>query len=408
MVARPLEGFRVVEVAQFTFTPAAGAVLADWGADVIKVEHAVTGDSQRGMTGLSGWRDGSFHPVMEHPNRGKRSIGLALEDPGARAVLDDIVRTSDVFLTNFLPDARERLRLELDDIRAANPDIVYVRGSAYGVRGDESRMGGYDATAFWARGGAAAGVRPPDYDGVIGMPGPAYGDSLGGLSIAGGIAAALLARERTGETSVVDVSLLGLGVWASALSVDISLANGEPWPAGYMGNPPDALTNPGAGPVRTSDGRFVYLAMIQISKFWDDFCRHLDRPDLVGDPRWDTPEKLIANAPEAGRIVHEVIGAKPYDYWVDRFRTLEGQWAPVQDSLELAHDPQVRANGLIAEVTDADGATRELVTNPVQFDETPAQLTRAPQFAEHTDEILLEVGIDEDQAIALKVSGAVT
>jgi len=408
VTARPLEGFRVVEVAQFTFTPAAGAVLADWGADVIKVEHAVTGDSQRGMGGLSGWREGSFHPVMEHPNRGKRSIGLALEEPEALAVLHDIVRTSDVFLTNFLPDARARLHLDLDDIRAVNPDIVYVRGSAYGVRGEEATQGGYDATAFWARGGHAAGVQPPEYDGVLGMPGPAYGDSLGGLSIAGGVAAALLARERTGETSVVDVSLLGLGLWASALSVSISLANGEPWPGGYMGNPPDARTNPGAGPVRTSDGRFLYLAMIQISKFWADFCRHLGREDMIDDPRWDTPEKIMANAPAASKIVHEVIGSKPYDYWVEKFRTLEGQWAPVQDSVELAHDPQVRANGWISEITDADGVTRELVTNPVQFDETPVQLTRGPQFAEHTDEILREIGIDDDQAIALKISGAVT
>jgi len=120
------------------------------------------------------------------------------------------------------------------------------------------------------------------------------------------------------------------------------------------------------------------------------------------------PEKIMANAPAASKIVHEVIGSKPYDYWVEKFRTLEGQWAPVQDSVELAHDPQVRANGWISEITDADGVTRELVTNPVQFDETPVQLTRGPQFAEHTDEILREIGIDDDQAIALKISGAVT
>ncbi len=251
-------------------------------------------------------------------------------------------------------------------------------------------------------------MRPPDYDGVLGMPGPAYGDSLGGMTIAGGIAAALLARDRTGEPSVLDVSLLGLGLWANALAVDISLGNGEPWPGGSMGNPPEARTNPGAGPVRTSDGRYLYLAMIQVSKFWADFCRHLDREDMIDDERWNTPEKLLANAPAAAEIVHEVIGSKPYDYWVDRFRTLEGQWAPVQDTVELGRDPQVRANGLIAEITDVDGATRELVTNPVQFDETPTVLRRAPQFAEHTDEILRELGLDDERVLALKIDGAVT
>ncbi len=358
VASRPMEGVRILEVAQFTFTPSAGAVLADWGADVVKVEHAVTGDAQRGMGGLSGWKDGNFHPIIEHPNRGKRSIGLALEHAGALDVLYELARQSDVFLTNFLPDARERLRIDLDDIRAVNPEIIYVRGTAFGARGPEATRGGYDATAYWARGGHAAGVQPPDYDGVLGMPGPAYGDSLGGMTIAGGIAAALLARDRTGEPSVLDVSLLGLGLWANALAVDISLANGEPWPGGSMGNPPEARTNPGAGPVRTSDGRYLYLAMIQVSKFWADFCRHLGREDMIDDERWNTPEKLLANAPAAAAIVHEVIGSKPYDHWVERFRTLEGQWAPVQDTVELGRDPQVRANGLIAEITDVDGATR--------------------------------------------------
>jgi crotonobetainyl-CoA:carnitine CoA-transferase CaiB-like acyl-CoA transferase len=405
---RPMEGVRILEVAQFTYTPSAGAVLADWGADVIKVEHAVTGDAQRGMRGLSGWKEDNYHPIIEHPNRGKRSIGLALEEPSALEVLHELVRTSDVFLTNFLPDARTRLKIEVDDIRAVNPDIIYVRGSAFGVRGDEATRGGYDATAYWARCGHAAGVRPPDYHGVLGMPAPAYGDSLGGMTIAGGISAALFARERTGEPSVLDVSLLSVGLWANALAVDISLANGEPWPGGALGNPPEAQTNPCAGPFETSDGRFVYLAMMQPGRYWADFCRHLGREDMIDDERWNTGEKLIENAPSAAKIVHEVIKSKPFSHWVETFRTLEGQWAPVQDSLELGYDPQVRANQMISEIVDADGRTRELVTSPVQWDETPLQLTRAPQFAEHTDEILHELGHSDEQIIDLKIEGAAT
>jgi crotonobetainyl-CoA:carnitine CoA-transferase CaiB-like acyl-CoA transferase len=148
--------------------------------------------------------------------------------------------------------------------------------------------------------------------------------------------------------------------------------------------------------------------MIQVSKFWADFCRHLDREDMIDDDRWNTPEKLLENAPAAAEIVHEVIGSKPYSHWVDRFRSLEGQWAPVQDTVELGRDPQVRANGLIAEITDVDGTTRELVANPVQFDETPAVLRRAPQFAEHTDDILRDLGLDEERILSLKIDGAVT
>src|SRR5260370_14097265 len=208
-----MEGVRILEVAQVPFVPAAGAVLADWGADVIKVEHAETGDAQRGLTALMGMPvgRGSFAPLMEHPNRGKRSVGLALEQPEALDVLHELIRNSDVFLTNFLPRARRRLGIELEDVRKINPDIIYVRGSGFGTTGPDSEKGGYDSTAFWARAGGAVGATPAEFDGLPKMPAGAYGDSLGRMTIAGGIAAALLARQRTGETSGVAVSRLGVG-----------------------------------------------------------------------------------------------------------------------------------------------------------------------------------------------------
>src|SRR3978361_1151287 len=167
-----MDGVRVLEVAQFTFVPAAGAILADWGADVIKVEHAETGDAQRGLSALMGMPvgGGSFAPLMEHPIRGKRSIGLALENPDALEVLYELIRGSDVFLTNFLPAARRRLGIELFDVREINPDIIYVRGSGFGARGPDSEKGGYDSTAFWDRGGSALGTTPVDYGGLCKMP----------------------------------------------------------------------------------------------------------------------------------------------------------------------------------------------------------------------------------------------
>jgi crotonobetainyl-CoA:carnitine CoA-transferase CaiB-like acyl-CoA transferase len=409
MVARPMEGVRILEVAQFTYTPAAGAVLADWGADVVKVEHAEMGDAQRGLKniGPSGQAFGSFHPIMDHPNRGKRSIGLALEHAAALEVLYDLARASDVFLTNFLPAARRRLHIDVEDLRAVNPSIIYVRGSAFGAKGPEAEKGGYDSSAFWARAGSAAGVTPPDLEGMLGMPAPAYGDSIGGMTIAGGIAGALFARERTGEPSVVDVSLLSTGAWANALAVDLALVTGESWkppPASQLG----MQFNPVVGTFPTSDGKYVMLTMLQPFRYWADFVRHLDRGDLATDPRFDTAAKLMANAPEAARIVGEEMRKRTFAEWSERFATLEGQWAPVQDSVDLGRDPQLRANGYIAPITDADGTPRELVANPVQFDETPAVLDRGPLFAEHTDEILRELGKSDDEIIELKVQGAVT
>jgi crotonobetainyl-CoA:carnitine CoA-transferase CaiB-like acyl-CoA transferase len=403
-----MDGVRVLEVAQFTFVPAAGAVLADWGADVIKVEHAETGDAQRGLSALMGMPvgSGSFAPLMEHPNRGKRSIGLALEQPEALAVLHELIRTSDVFLTNFLPAARRRLGIELEDVRKINPEIIYVRGSGFGAAGPDSEKGGYDSTAFWARAGSALGTTPVDYDGLCVMPAGAYGDSLGGMTIAGGIAGALFARERTGETSVVDVSLLGVGAWANALSVGFALLEGGPPVRRAPGN--SARTNPLVGNYQTADDRWLVLAMLQPGRYWPEFCRHIGREDLITDERFATTKALMGNAAAAADIVQEVLAARPLAEWTSRFAGMEGQWAVAQDPWEVGQDTAMRANGLIAEVVDTEGTARELVANPVQFDELPARITRAPQFAEHTDEILRALGKSDDELIDLKISGAVT
>lgn len=409
MVARPMEGVRVVEVAQYTFVPASGAILAEWGAEVIKVEHAVAGDAQRGLTNLgSVSAGGRFAPIIEHPNHLKRSVGLALEHPDARAILDELVAWADVFVTNFLPAARRRLKLELEDIRKANPNVIYVRGSALGQRGPAREKGGYDSITYWCRGGSAQGVTPPNLDAMLGMPAPAYGDSIGGMTIAGGIAAALFARERTGEPSVVDVSLLGVGAWANALAIDTSFMNDQPWSAAPIGGLYGAPTNPIAGIYKTGDGRWIAFTMLQVGRYWEDFCRHLGREDLLDDERFDTTEKVVANAPAASEIIAAEMASRPFAEWLERFATMEGPWEPVQNTLEVGNDEQLRLNGLVHDVVDVDGNPRRLLAAPVQFDETPVRMDRAPQFAEHTDEVLAELGRTEEQILDLKIAGAVT
>lgn len=409
MPARPMAGVRVVEVAQFTYVPVAGAVLADWGADVIKVEHAERGDAQRGLSNLGGTESvGGFAPLMEHPNRGKRGIGLALEKPEALEVLHDIIRDSDVFVTNFLPDARRKLKIDVDDVRAINPDIIYVRGTALGARGPESDRGGYDSPSFWCRGGSAFSATPESIEGTLNQPGPAWGDTIGGMNIAGGIAAALFAREKTGEGSVVDVSLLASGAWANALSIDMALNGGEIRRARDPRNGPASPGNPLTGMYTTADGRQINLCMLQPGRYWADFCAHIGRPELVQDPRFDTTQKLMTNWEPAAGIIGEVMASGTLAEWTTRFATLQGQWGAVQNALEVGNDEQLRANGYIATVTDAEGVERELVTGPVQFDETPAEPGRAPQFAEHTDEILRELGVGDDRILDLKIAGAVT
>jgi len=349
-----MKGVRILEVAEHTFVPSASAVLADWGAEVIKIEHAVRGDAMRGLarTGVIDLSKG-VHVLNEHSNRGKRSLGLDLNNPAGREVLYALARTCDVFLTNKLPGVLARLGIDVADLRKHNPKIIYVRG----------------------------------------------------MTIAGGIAAALFKRERTGEPSVVDVSLLAMGAWAMSAAIALSIQMKRPWamPPGGGG-----LFNPLVNTYATSDGRYISLVMLQAGKYWVDFCEHIDRPELAKDPRFDTAEKLAANAAQAVPILREVFAKRTLAEWSACFKTLAGQWAPVQHTLEVAADPQVRANGYIATATTREGTPFELVSTPVQFDEQPTPTSRAPEFNEHGDEILQELGYDMDRILELKAAGAVT
>ncbi|AKS33263.1 CaiB/BaiF CoA transferase family protein [Mycolicibacterium goodii] len=399
----PLEGIRVLEVAMYGFVPSAGAVLGEWGADVIKVEHAVTGDPQRGLRQTGQLRvDGDPNPNIEHANRGKRSIGLDMSVPEGREILMELAKRADVFLTSFLPGHRQKFGIDVGDIRAVNPKIIYARGSALGPRGEESVKGGYDMTAFWCRAGTAATITPPGIEGMIGPPGPAYGDTISGTNLAGGIAAALFKRERTGEPSVVDVSLLGSGLWAMghtiALTSHLNQLMVQP-PPGVHGSP----INPLVGLYATADGRYISFVMMQPTKFWADVCRHMDLEDYIDDPRFATAESIAENTAAAVEILTEAMRKRTLPEWSERFATLAGPWAPVQDTLQAAQDNQIRANGYLVQAGEL-----ELVANPVQFDVAAPQPGPAPGFAEQTDDILAELGLDWDRIIELKTAGAVT
>ncbi|PXW24604.1 CaiB/BaiF CoA-transferase family protein [Nocardia sp. 348MFTsu5.1] len=400
---KPLEGIRVLEVAMYGFVPSAGAVLSDWGAEVIKIEHAVTGDPQRGLrqTGTM-VVVGDPNPNVEHANRGKRSLGLDMSVPEGKEVLIELIKKADVFLTSFLPDHRVKFGIDVDDVRAINPNIIYARGSALGPRGEESNRGGYDMTAFWCRAGTAATVTPPGTKGMIAPPGPAYGDTISGTNLAGGIAAALLKRERSGEPSVVDVSLLGSGMWSMGHGIALSAHLKEPMVApvpGVHGSPVNPLT----GVYETADGRYISFIMMQPSKFWADVCRHIERPELIDDPRFATGKDISANTEAAVAILREAIKGRTLEEWTPRLSTLAGPWAPVQDSYQVSADPQVRANDYYVQAGEI-----ELVSTPVQFDVTATTTSAAPEFAANTDEILLEIGLDWERIIELKTAGAVT
>ena len=400
---RPLAGIRVVEVAQWWFVPAAGAVLADWGADVIKVEHPVTGDPQRGLV-TSGLipSTGGVNFMIEQPNRGKRSVGLDLAHPRGLELLHRLVETADVFLTNFLPAARRRLRIDVDDIRRTNPRTIYVRGHGQGARGPDAEKGGYDAASFWCRGGIANAVTPPGAAAPI-MQRAAFGDSAGGMTVAGGIAAALLHRERTGTSSVVDVSLLGTAMWIMGPDIIASKLLGIDLPSGDRTQPPNPIVNS----YRTRDGRWLFLNMLQPDRYWPDLCRRLGRPDLVTDPRFADGRARFENRAECVRTLDAIFAEKTLAEWRVQLADSEGVWAPMQSARELPDDAQAVANGYLPEV-ERDGTRFTLVASPVQFDEDSPTLTPAPDLGQHTEEVLLELGLSWEDLAAAKEAGAIS
>jgi crotonobetainyl-CoA:carnitine CoA-transferase CaiB-like acyl-CoA transferase len=401
-----MQGVKVLEVAAWTFVPAAGAVLADWGADVIKVEHPETGDPQRGLSvgsiGAKGVGGVSF--IVEQPNRGKRSLGLDFTSEQGRDVLLKLAAEADVFVTNLLPGSLERARLTVEDLRAVNPSIIYARGTGYGVRGPEANMGGFDGASYFSRGGIAAMLKDPEAE-YPPMQRPALGDIVGGFVIASGIAAALYKREKTGEPSVVDVSLLGLAAWQ--LSPDL-VATGLLGEENLPRFSTDSMPNPLVNYYRTSDGRFVQLMFLQADKLWPDACRLMDRMEWKDDPRFATGPARFENRVELIAEMRKVFAAKTVAEWREILATAQGVWAVVQTPGEVLEDVQVVANGYIRPVKTLDGeGTYNLVANPVQFDETPPDLTRAPDSGQHTDELLLELGLDYDQIIELKAAGVI-
>jgi crotonobetainyl-CoA:carnitine CoA-transferase CaiB-like acyl-CoA transferase len=401
-VTAVMEGVRVLEVAEHTFVPAASALLADWGADVIKIEPIERGDAMRGLaaTGvvsISG-------ALLEHSNRGKRSLALDLTSPEGLEILYKLARTADVFLTNKLPRVRKKLSIEPDDIRAHNPNIIYVAGTGQGERGPDADKGSYDSLSFWFRPGVSLGAKPADSDRLVGPPAPGFGDSIGAMTIAGGIMGALFHRERTGEATTVDVSLLGTGMWAMGQAFALSLLSNTPW-GGPPANAP--RLNPLVRNYQTKDERSLSFCCLQASRYWAELCQAVGRPELVIDPRFADHAGLTENSLEAQALLEVAFAERTVAEWRERLADFTGQWCVVQDTLECSVDPQSIANGYMQECETAGGTPFKLVAAPVQFGGVPAPVRRAPEFNEHGDAILEEVGIDWDTIVDLKVRSVV-
>lgn len=385
----------------WAYVPSAGAALAEWGADVIKVEGP-DGDPVRGLVSAGIQTAGPTY-TWEMWNRGKRAVALDLKKVGAQRILHQLVAQADVFLTSVLPDARVKMGIDLDTIRSVNPSIVYAAGTGSGPQGPDAGKSGYDQTNFWSRGGMADAVTPAGSD-PIGMPAPAFGDALSGLTLAGGIAAALVKRAHTGEGSVVEGALFGTAIWAMQMSIVGTASAGiTDMPRANRARPFNPLVNS----YPTSDGRWVVLNMMQQDRFWDGLCGAIDRADLVSDPRFVDREARASNMEACVGELEKTFLAQPLAHWETRLRTQAGTWEPLKRVSELLADPQVGANGYAQTVDYEDGHTLPLVATPIQFDRTRPVLKRAPEYGADTESVLQSLGWTADEILQAKIEGSV-
>mgnify|MGYP001819070199 FL=1 len=394
----PLEGVKVVELGVWVAGPAAGGVLADWGADIIKIEPP-TGDPARSFQRMLGG-DMPNNPVFEMDNRSKRSIVLDLTNPDGLAIAEQLIAEADVFVTNVRLGGLERLGLDHATLCARHPRLVYAAITGYGTEGPDADRAAYDVAAFWARSGLAHMLTPPGGDPPFQRGG--MGDHGAGLSAAGAICAALYSRERTGAGQFVNTSLLRQGVYT--LSFDLSITVGWGLTLGVgertsMGNP--CINNYVAG-----DGRRFWVVGLEGDRHWPPLARVAGHPEWLDDPRFATAADRFANAAELIGELDTVFATRTLDEWTEVFATeADFFWAPVNSPDDLLADPQFHASGALVDVPDG-ASSITMVASPVDFAGTPwAARSTAPDLGEHTAAILAELGRDDAEALA--ASGAV-
>ncbi|MBU6267429.1 MAG: CoA transferase [Sphingomonadales bacterium] len=407
-----LKGIKVVDVTTYAFVPAAGGVLAHWGAEVIKVESPKAPDPMRLIGGSL--EPGRSSPTFQHYSRGKKSVGLDLSTDEGRALLYRLVADADVFLTSYLAPTRRKLKIDVDDIRAINPDVIYARGSGYGPNGPDADRPGFDAIAWWYRSSLGeTAMKAADADWPVTMIG--HGDGMSGLVLAGGICSALFHRERTGHALTVDGSLMGTATWFNGL--ELIGAQGVPITGAIPGEVRRHKAErkaPGGGAVagfatmqiyQTADFRFINLLFLgDDDRDFIDLAHRIGLPELVTDPRYATSGTRLAHSADLRATLDAVFATKPLDEWRAILATARGAWAPIQSAAEALADPQTTANGYMARIA---GGSFDLPIPAILFDEQGGTPPPAPDFAQHTDEVLAGIGVDADERARLRAAGVV-
>jgi crotonobetainyl-CoA:carnitine CoA-transferase CaiB-like acyl-CoA transferase len=396
-----MHGVKVVELGVWVAGPAAGGILADWGADVIKIEPPGVGDPARTFSSMLGG-DLPFNPIFEMDNRSKRSIVIDLSVDEGRELALELIDRADVFVTNVRMSALARLGLDHETLTARFPRLVYASISGYGLTGPDADRAAYDIAGFWARSGIAASLTSP------GQPPPfqrgGMGDHNAGLAAVAAVSAALFSREKSGRGQLVSTSLLREGLYTLSFDLALGVRFGVPLQVAER----KAMGNPCINNYADKDGRWFWIVGLEAERHWPPLARAVGHPEWIDDPRFATAAGRAENAPELIRLLDEIFASRTREEWGGIFDAEEDLWwAPVQTIEEVLADPQVLAAGGLVEVPDGEGTTL-LPATPVDFGETQwAPRWMAPGHGQHSVEVLTELGRSEQDIAALRERGVV-
>ena len=397
----PLTGIRVVELAVWIAGPAAALVLADWGADVIKVEP-LDGDPNRSFKYIFGG-DPETNPVFELDNRGKRGIAVDIRSDDGGKIMRRLLDDADVFVTNLRPGALQRVGLDAPTVMARHPRLIYGHITGYGTDGPDADRAAYDLAAFWSRTGIADTLKTPD--GQVPVQRGGMGDHATGMTLAGGIAAALYQRERTGQGDLVTTSLLRQGVYMLGFDLNVALDWGRVAPRVDRRRAP----NPMANNYACGDERTLWLVGVASDRHWPPLARAMGHPEWLDDERFATDRSRFKNREELIALLDATFATRTLDEWADAFATEPDVfWAPVNSIEDVLADPQIRPSGAVVDVPERDTGSREMVATPINFGDAPPQPRRvAPDIGEHSREVLASVGYDDATLDTLIAAGVV-
>lgn len=403
-----LQGIRLIEWGMFHNGPAAGYMLGDLGAEVIKIEHPIRGDAARGMESIFGTSTslpGGRNIIFETSNRNKKSITLDLSQEQGRKVLYRLVEKADVFYTNFRPSVARKLGADYETLRSYNPLLIYAIASGYGTAGPEAEKRAFDPIAM-ARSGMMWGVGDKDQQGPGYIVGGIF-DQMGATTLAYGILAALVARERWGIGQMVEASLLSGAIHLQAIQVNALLLRGR----ALSRQSRRRARNPLANHYKCQDGKWLLLAEVQADRYWSEFCQALGLAELEKDPRFASALARRESCQELITILDQVFATRTRDEWLRIFqeRSCGFAYTPINEVEDLVSDPQVRANDYIVDFPHPVLGPTRLVGFPVKFSATPAKIqSEAPEFGQHTEEVLMDIcGYTWDEISELRTAGAV-